>query len=265
MAEETNNTETSSTPAPAPEAVTLKNIKKIFNRVVTVVGVCLFFPIVPGIGNNISNALGVPEPDINKVVNTAMTAYTAQVNSLKDNYNDKMLEAKLLQENPKKDLAYNSSVFSEKFGIVEGNIPENVFNSIKTTANEKFSRLANKYKILLAARANGTLTDIVPKKADSSLNDKSKTFVLDSSNIDKVANPQAETAPKTGAQEQIDAKATNNILSPSNKSIYLTRDDVTSAFDWTQTVPWKTLSCVAGAIILIVEGIVTLVRVCKED
>ena len=265
MAEETNNTNSSSTPTPAPEAVTLKNIKSIFNKVVTVVGVCLLFPIVPGIGNNLANAIGMPEPDIPKVVNTAMSAYTAQVNSLKDNYNDKMLEAKLLQANPKKDLTYNSNVFSEKFGIVKGNIPENVYNSIKTTADEKFSRLANKYKILLAARANGTLTDIVPKKADSSLDSKSKTFVLDSSNIDKVANQQSDNAPKTGSQEQIDAKATNNILSPSNKSIYLTDKDVTSAFDWTQTTPWKTISIVAGAIILIVEGVMLLVRICKED
>lgn len=238
------------------------NYNKLCRRVITAVGCCLLVPIVPGFASGVSQVVGLPDPDINHVITTATSAYNAQVDAVKDSYNNAVLKKKLLNKTDSSKLEYNKNIFNNRFSVVKGHISDTAYNTVKNIANDKFDRFVKKYEILIT-----TESDSVVKK-NSETKQAKKSNVLDASNIDAMSDngvmpatpPVDNNDTNNGNQDAADAKKTNNIVSRDNKAIYLTDDDVKAAFDWNQTIPWATISIIAGVVILVIQGIMAIVR-----
>lgn len=237
------------------------SISKLSRWIVTTVGCCLLVPIVPGFASGVSQVVGLPDPDINHVITTATSAYNAQVDSVKDSYNNAVLKKKLLNKTDSSKLEYNKSIFNNRFSVVKGHISDTAYNTIKNIANDKFDRLVKKYEILMTTESDSATAK--KKQTTVALSEK-KTDVLDASNIDSMSDngvmPTKPPVDNNGSQDAADAKKTNNIVSRDNKAIYLTDDDVKAAFDWNQTIPWATISIITGVVILVIQGIMAIVR-----
>lgn len=236
---------------------------KLCRRVITAVGCCLLVPIVPGFASGVSQVVGLPDPDINHVITTATNAYNAQVDAVKDSYNNAVLRKKLLNKTDSSKLEYNKNIFADRFSVVKGHISDTAYQTVKNIANDKFDRFVKKYEILMTTESDSTA-----KKNSETRQAVKKSNVLDASNIDAMSDngvmpatpPVDNNDTNNGNQDAADAKKTNNIVSRDNKAIYLTDDDVKAAFDWNQTIPWATISVIAGVIILVVQGIMAIVR-----
>lgn len=243
------------------------SISKLSRWVVTAVGCCLLVPIVPGFASGVSQVVGLPDPDINHVITTATSAYNAQVDSVKDSYNNAVLQKKLLNKTDTGKLEYNKSIFNNRFSVVKGHISDTAYNTIKNIANDKFARFVKKYEILITTESDSA-ANAAKKKSTTVAKTEKKADVLDASNIDSMSDngvmpatpPVDNNDTNNGNQDAADAKKTNNIVSRDNKAIYLTDDDVKVAFDWNQTIPWATISVIAGVIILVIQGIMAIVR-----
>lgn len=237
------------------------SISKLSRWIVTTVGCCLLVPIVPGFASGVSQVVGLPDPDINHVITTATSAYNAQVDSVKDSYNNAVLKKKLLNKTDSSKLEYNKSIFNNRFSVVKGHISDTAYNTIKNIANDKFDRLVKKYEILMTTESDSATAK---KKSTTVALSEKKTDVLDASNIDSMSDngvmPTKPLVDNNGNQDAADAKKTNNIVSRDNKAIYLTDDDVKAAFDWNQTIPWATISIITGVVILVIQGIMAIVR-----
>lgn len=239
------------------------NYNKLCRRVVTAVGCCLLVPIVPGFASGVSQVVGLPDPDINHVITTATNAYNAQVDAVKDSYNNTVLRKKLLNKTDSGKLEYNKNIFADRFSVVKGHISDTAYQTVKNIANDKFDRFVKKYEILMATESNS-----VAKKNSETKQTVKKSNVLDASNIDSMSDngvmpatpPVDNNDTNNGSQDAADAKKTNNIVSRDNKAIYLTDDDVKAAFDWNQTIPWATISVIVGVVILVIQGIMAIVR-----
>lgn len=237
------------------------SINKLSRWIVTAVGCCLLVPIVPGFASGVSQVVGLPDPDINHVITTATSAYNAQVDSVKDSYNNAVLKKKLLNKTDTGKLEYNRNIFNNRFSVVKGHISDTAYNTIKNIANDKFDRLVKKYEILMTTESDSATAK---KKSTTVALSEKKTDVLDASNIDSMSDngvmPTKPPVDNNGNQDAADAKKTNNIVSRDNKAIYLTDDDVKAAFDWNQTIPWATISIITGVVILVIQGIMAIVR-----
>lgn len=241
---------------------------KLCRRVVTAVGCCLLVPIIPGFASGVSQVVGLPDPDISHVITTATNAYNAQVDAVKDSYNNTVLKKKLLNKTDSGKLEYNKNIFADRFSVVKGHISDAAYQTVKNIANDKFDRFVKKYEILITTESDSAV------KKNSETKQAKKSNVLDASNIDAMsdngvmpATPPVDNnddANNNGSQDVADAKKTNNIVSRDNKAIYLTSDDVRAAFDWSQTIPWATISVIAGVVILIIQGIMAIVRYERE-
>ena len=239
------------------------SISKLSRWIVTTVGCCLLVPIIPGFASGVSQVVGLPDPDINHVITTATSAYNAQVDSVKDSYNNAVLKKKLLNKTDTSKLEYNRNIFNNRFSVVKGHISDTAYQTVKNIANDKFDRFVKKYEILVTTESNS-----VAKKNSETKQAVKKSNVLDASNIDAVSDngvmsatpPVDNNDTNNGNQDAQDAKKTNNIVSRDNKAIYLTDDDVKAAFDWNQTIPWATISIIAGVVILVIQGIMAIVR-----
>lgn len=238
------------------------NYNKLCRRVITAVGCCLLVPIVPGFASGVSQVVGLPDPDINHVITTATSAYNAQVDAVKDSYNNAVLKKKLLNKTDSSKLEYNKNIFNNRFSVVKGHISDTAYNTVKNIANDKFDRFVKKYEILITTESDSAV------KKNSETKQAKKSNVLDASNIDAMSDngvmpatpPVDNNDTNNGNQDAADAKKTNNIVSRDNKAIYLTDDDVKAAFDWNQTIPWATISIIAGVVILVIQGIMAIVR-----
>lgn len=241
------------------------SINKLSRWIVTAVGCCLLVPIVPGFASGVSQMVGLPDPDINHVITTATSAYNAQVDSVKDSYNNAVLKKKLLNKTDTSKLEYNKNIFNNRFSVVKGHISDTAYNTIKNIANDKFDRLVKKYEILMTTESDSATAK---KKSTTVAKTEKKTDILDASNIDSMSDngmmsatpPVDNNDTNNGNQDAADAKKTNNIVSRDNKAIYLTDDDVKAAFDWNQTIPWATISIITGVVILVIQGIMAIVR-----
>lgn len=242
---------------------------KLCRRIITAVGCCLLVPIVPGFASSVSQVVGLPDPDINHVITTATSAYNAQVDAVKDSYNNAVLRKKLLNKTDSSKLEYNKNIFADRFSVVKGRISDTAYQTVKNIANDKFDRFVKKYEILMTTESDNTA-----KKNSETKHAVKNSNVLDASNIDSMSdNGVMPTTPpaannddtnNNGSQDAADAKKTNNIVSRDNKAIYLTSDDVRAAFDWSQTIPWATISVITGVVILVIQGIMAIVRYERE-